>query len=213
MADVPVNGPPGIKRLGKVDLKREMAPLYSPPPGQFVVIDIPPLRYLMIDGAGDPNCSPDYGAAVETLYAASYAVKFASKRVLGRDYVVPPLEGLWWAPDMRAFLDRRKSEWMWTMMICVPDFVGDQIVGQALGDVARKKPALSFEKVRLSPLEEKRAVQILHVGSYDDEAPVLRKLHDEFLPAHRLRPTGKHHEIYLSDPRRIEASRLKTILR
>lgn len=180
--------------------------------GEFRILEVPELRYLMVDGHGDPNTSPAYAAALQSLYPVAYRLKFASKRELGRDYVVPPLEGLWWAEDMAAFTAvRDKSRWAWTMMLMVPDWIDRSFVDAAVREV-QAKGAPSTE-VRLAALAEGRCVQTLHVGSFDDEAPVLARMHDDFIPANGLRMTGKHHEIYLSDPRRTAPERLRTILR
>jgi hypothetical protein len=193
----------------KTDFKKEIA-AYSAPRGRFELVEVPSLQYLMIDGHGDPNASGEYADALGALYPA-YKLKFLSKRELDLDYVVMPLEGLWWAEDMDAFtVARDKSQWDWTMMIMVPDHLGAEHVERAraaAGDV----PAI--DRIRLERLEEGLCVQTLHVGSYDDEAPTLAAMHDEFLPAEGLRMTGKHHEIYLGDPRRTAPEKLRTILR
>lgn len=192
--------------MGKVDLKRELD-AYRARAGEFRVVDVPPQQYLMVDGHGDPNSAPEYAAAVEALYPAAYRLKFASRKRLGRDYVVMPLEALWWAEDIAAFTTARdKSRWDWTVMILVPEWIDREL----FEEVAAELPP---SDVRLETLEEGRCVQTLHIGSYDDEAPLLARLHDEFLPGAGLRPTGRHHEIYLSDPRRVEPARLRTILR
>lgn len=197
----------------KTDPKKELD-AYRARRGEFRVLDVPPLRYLMIDGKGDPNTSPEYADALAALYPLAYKMKFASKRMLDRDYVVPPLEALWWADDMSAFTSARdKSRWSWTAMILVPDHVPTALYDAAVTDVGRTDPPAALARVRLASLDEGRCVQTLHVGSYDDEAPVLARMHDEFIPAQGLRMTGRHHEIYLSDPRRVAASRLRTILR
>jgi len=193
----------------KVDVKKSLDS-YQARRGQFRILDVPDLRYLMVDGHGDPNSSPDFAEAVEALYPVAYTLKFASKRELGRDYVVPPLEGLWWAQDMDAFTAARdKSRWDWTLMILVPDWLDGESVAAAVEKVgARDRPG-----VRLETLSEGRCVQTLHVGSFDDEAGVLAQLHDEFVPEHGLRLVGTHHEIYLSDRRRISPEKQRTILR
>lgn len=197
----------------KVDLKKELDS-YRARVGEFRVVDVPMLRYLMVDGHGDPNVVPAYAAALATLYPVAYKLKFASKRELDRDYVVPPLEGLWWASDMASFTSARdKSAWDWTMMLLVPDWVPAELFDDAVGEVGRKNPPVSLDRVRLEALEEGRCVQTLHAGSYDDEGPVLERMHDEVIPRAGFRMTGKHHEIYLSDPRRVEPERLRTILR
>jgi len=197
----------------KVDLKAELAS-YRAQRGTFALVQVPPLQYLAVDGHGDPNTSPAYADALAALYPLAYAVKFLSKTALGRDYVVMPLEALWWAQDMGSFtVARDKSRWSWTLLTLVPDWVTPEHVGTAREAVARKGGAVRVEDVRLERLEEGLSVQTLHVGSYDDEGPVLRQLHEEFVPAQSLRLTGRHHEVYLTDPRRTPASRLRTILR
>jgi hypothetical protein len=181
---------------------------------QIRLVEVPPLQYLMVDGHGDPNSSPEYAEALAVLYPLAYALKFASRNDLGRDYVVPPLEGLWWAQDMDAFTRARdKSAWDWTMMLMTPQWLDVEHLTAVRARVAVKKPALPLERVRLEPLEEGLCAQTLHVGSFDDEGPVLADLHERFLPEHGLVMTGKHHEVYLSDPRRTAPEKLRTILR
>lgn len=203
----------GHARRVKVDLKRTLDS-YRAKAGEFRVLDLPPLRYLAVDGHGDPNTSAEYAAALEALYPVAYAVKFASKRDLGRDYVVPPLEGLWWADDMAVFTSARdKALWDWSMLLLVPDWVPDAVVAQAVEQVRTKRAPTRLDDVRLETLEEGSCVQTLHVGSYDDEADVLAELHDRVIPEAGFRMTGRHHEVYLSDPRRTDPARLRTILR
>ncbi|WP_082305351.1 GyrI-like domain-containing protein [Leucobacter japonicus] len=200
--------------MPKRDLKRELD-AYRAKVGEFRVLEVPPQRALMIDGHGDPNVDPAYAAAVAALYPLAYTVKFASKRELGRDYTVMPLEGLWWADDHASFTTARdKSQWRWTLLIVQPDWIDPDLVETARTRVAAKPEAPTrLADVRFETVSEGRCVQTLHVGSYDDEAPVLARMHDVFMPAQGLRPRGTHHEIYLSDPRRTAPSRLRTILR
>jgi hypothetical protein len=196
----------------KIDFKREIA-AYRAPRGRFTVVDVPDLQYLMIDGHGDPN-TPAFADATAALYPLAYRLKFASKQQLGRDYVVMPLEGLWWADDMGTFTAARdKSRWDWTLMIMVPDWIGPDLLADARAQVAAKGAPRRHEEVRLDTLVEGRCVQTLHVGRYDDEAAVLARMHHEFIPAHGLRMTGRHHEIYLSDARKVAPDKLRTILR
>lgn len=196
----------------KVDVKTERA--YRARRGEFTVLDVPDRRLLMIDGHGDPNMSPDYADVLGTLYPVAYALKFASKRELGQDYVVPPLEGLWWAEDMTWFTTARdKSRWHWTMMLMVPDWIPPQMVSDVVARVAEKKSPSRIGDLRCEVLSEGTCVQTLHVGPFDDEGPVLERMHQEFIPAQRLALTGKHHEIYLGDPRRVAPERMRTILR
>ena len=198
--------------MDKTDLKAERKDLYAPPAARFVEVDVPEMTFLAVDGHGNPNTSQDYREAVEALFAVSYAVKFASKRELGRDYVVMPLEGLWTADDLAAFVRRDKDAWSWTMLIRQPDWVDSSVISRAQ-DGARAKGLPALSELRVTTLTEGLCVQRLHVGSYDDEGPVLRELHEEYLPARGLLPTGRHHEIYLGDPRKAAPERLRTVLR
>ncbi|GAA3595370.1 GyrI-like domain-containing protein [Klugiella xanthotipulae] len=197
----------------KVDLKKHYGELFSAGKKDFAVVEVPPLSYLMVDGAGDPNTEPSYTAAVEALYSVSFTAKFASKKQLGRDYTVSPLEGLWWADNPEAFTARDKSSWKWTMMVLQPEWVTAALISDAIETVRAKKNPTSLDLLRFETYHEGTSVQILHVGSYDDEAPTLARLHNEYLPDHGLTFNGKHHEIYLGDPRKTEPARLKTLLR
>ncbi len=191
----------------KVDLKKS-DDAYRARRGEFRVLEVPNTRYLAVDGSGDPNTAPAYRAALEALYPFAYALKFAARDALGRDHVVPPLEGLWWADDLRAFTSRRdKRSWRWTMMIAVPPWIPSDVI-----DVAREKAGDRSRGVELRTRMEGTCVQTLHVGSFDDEGPVIEAMHSHAL-ADGYRLTGTHHEIYLSDPRRTAPERLRTILR
>ncbi|WP_194410805.1 GyrI-like domain-containing protein [Microbacterium cremeum] len=197
----------------KVDLKKQIA-AYTAPRGSFEIVEVPPLRYLMVDGHGDPNTSELYRDAVSAIFGVAYKLKFLSKVDLGRDYVVMPLEGLWWSDDMASFTTQRdKSRWSWTMMSLVPDWIEPSHVERAREAVSEKGGSPAVAALRFEELAEGRCVQTLHVGSYDDEAPVLEEMHHRFLPDAGLRMTGRHHEIYLTDPRRSAPERLRTILR
>ena len=183
----------------KVDLKRDDA--YRATVGAFRVLELPPRRYLAIDGHGDPNTDV-YGRAIEAMYPVAYRVKFASKAA-GRDYVVPPLEALWTADDPSLFTTRRdKSTWDWTLLTALPEWLTPESV----------EPHLAGG-IRVETLDEGLCVQTLHLGSYDDEGPVLARMHDEVIPDQGLRMTGRHPEIYLSDARRVAPEKLRTILR
>lgn len=198
----------------KIDFKKTLADLYNPPRDGFVMVTVPPMNYLMVDGHGDPNVAAAYGEAVETLYAVAYRLKFLSKQALARDYAVPPLEGLWWAEDMDHYTVKRdKSEWSWTMMIMTPEWINEGMFATAVSEVRSKKNPPALPKLRLGLLEEGLVAQIMHIGSYDDEAPTLARLHNEWLPQNGYTENGKHHEIYLGDPRKVAPEKLKTILR
>jgi hypothetical protein len=200
--------------MTKTDFKKELKHLYKPAAKEFTVVEVPRMQFLMVDGHGDPNTAQEYKDAIEALYAVAYRVKFASKRELDRDYVVPPLEGLWWADDMDAFTTSRdKSAWDWTMMIMQPEWINGEMVAGATAHVDSAKNLPALPKLRMEEYHEGLSVQIMHVGSYDDEGPVLHRMHHQFIPENNFRLTGKHHEIYLSDARRVAPEKLQTVLR
>jgi hypothetical protein len=197
----------------KADFKKSLD-AYQAKRGQFRLVDVPDLQYLMIDGHGDPNTSPAFAAAVEALYPVAYTLKFASKHQLGRDFVVMPLEGQWWARDMDSFTAARdKSRWDWTLMIMQPDWIDQSMFAAAVEQVRAKGGPARLDDIRLESLSEGRCVQTLHVGTFDDEAEVLARMHDEFIPGNGLRMVGRHHEIYLSDLRRVAPEKQRTVLR
>ena len=197
--------------MGKLDLKKTRKELFTAPLNRFVPVDVPPVSYLMVDGHGDPNTALAYKLAVESLYATAYTIKFSCK-ANGEDFVVTPLEGLWSAPDPESFTARRKGEWDWTMMIMVPDYVDDETF-LAAKIRAREKLGTLPESLRLESLEEGLCLQALHVGSYDDEGPLLAVLHGEIMPSGGYDFAGRHHEVYLSDPRKAPPEKLKTVIR
>ncbi len=198
--------------MEKIDFKKTLKALYDAPTDRFVLIDVPRMRFVKVDGHGDPNAAPAYHQAVEWLYSVSYAMKFAAKASTNRDYVVPPLEGLWWAEDPSDFVARRKERWNWTMMIMAPDFVAHDLFEAAVAKTTKKR-GLPPESLRLEAYDEGPSLQILHIGSYDDEGPILARLHDDEMPSRGLTFGGPHHEIYLSDPRKVAPNKLKTLLR
>ena len=197
----------------KVDFKKTID-AYRARKGRFDIIRMPTLTYLMIDGHGDPNTAPEFTSAIEALYPIAYTIKFASKQNLRRDYAVMPLEGLWRADDHASFTTARdKSRWYWTLMIMQPDWIDRTHFTDAVSAASAKNTAGRFNEVRLETLSEGQCVQTVHVGPFDDEAGVLAEMHDVFIPQQGLRPVGKHHEIYFSDPRKGDPARRRTILR
>ncbi|MGY4858132.1 GyrI-like domain-containing protein [Cryobacterium sp. AP23] len=195
------------------DVKRDFRALYAPKNRDWESVTVPPQRFLAVDGHGDPNTAPAYVEAVEALYAVAYTVKFAGKRA-GRDLVVGPLEGLWYADDASVFSARNKAAWSWTMLISLPDWVSDAEVADAVTAARGKKKALpGLDRVRIERLDEGLCKQLLHVGSYDEETPALTRLHGVVLPAEGLRERGRHHEVYLGDPRRTAPEKLRTVVR
>ncbi|GLI93928.1 GyrI-like domain-containing protein [Methylocystis echinoides] len=198
--------------MDKIDFKKIHPELYRPSAKDFALIDVPAMQFVMVDGLGNPNSAPSYARAIEWLFSVSYAMKFAARASLKTDYVVPPLEGLWWADDPADFAARRKERWRWTMMVMAPDFLTRAMFKAAMEKTEKKRGAPP-KSLRIEEYAEGRAFQILHIGGYDDEDPTLARLHDEVMPSQGFTFSGKHHEIYLSDARKTEPSRLKTILR
>lgn len=195
---------------GAIDVKKTLDS-YRAKAGEFRILDLPPRQYLMIDGHGDPNASA-YSDAISTMYPVAYKLKFASKKS-GRDYVVPPLEALWSAPDMESFTSRRdKSQWDWTLLSLVPDWLTQADLDEAVRIVARNRPP-RLDDVHLETLDEGRCVQTLHLGPFDEEAETLARMHGEFIPGAGLIMTGRHHEIYFSDTRKVDPAKFRTILR
>ncbi len=196
----------------KIDFKRELRQLYRAPrqPG---FVDVPELSFLMVDGHGDPNTSSEYRDAIATLYSIAYTLKFALKLAPGGfDYGVMPLEGLWWGADNVNVVMADESSWNWTAMIMQPDEISDEIVADATVAAARKRPVPAADKLRLERFHEGLSAQMLYIGPYSDELPTIQGLH-AFIAGQGYTPTGKHHEIYLGDPRRSAPEKLRTIIR
>lgn len=202
----------GSAAVAPYDIKRELKEFYAPRNTEWAVVDVPEMRYLAVDGSGNPNTAPAYTAAVEALYAVAYTLKFAEKGA-GRDFVVGPLEGLWWSHAYEAFTRRDKDAWNWTMLIAVPGWIAEEAVEEAKRVALAKKKAPAIGEVRWLVLNEGPSAQVLHVGPYDEEGPVLEELHERWLTANGLRPGGLHHEVYLGDPRRTAPEKLRTVIR
>ncbi len=203
--------------MANIDLKKTHKTLYAPSAKTVNEVTVPSFNYLMLDGEGDPNTAPAYAEAVSVLYALAYGIRAVSKAA-GTVYTVMPLEGLWWweemPRDVPSFLSAvDKSNFLWTMMILQPDHVTPEMVEAARQTVAKKKknpPRL--EEVRFERYDEGDCVQIMHIGPYADEAPTVKRLHDHIAEnGYALR--GKHHEIYLSDPRKVAPEKMKTVIR
>lgn len=195
------------------DLKAERPELYRIRSREWHEVLAPPLRCLTVDGHGDPNREPAYARAVETLYATAYAVRAALRERTGEVIVVGPLEGLWTSDDPGSFVRREKHAWRWTMLLGLPDVVDEVDVEAGRDAVRRRRPDLDLDLLERRTLDEGRCLQVLHVGPYDDEGPLLARLHDELMPALGLTWAGPHHEVYLGDPRRAAPERLRTVLR
>lgn len=201
--------------MEKTDLRKQFRLLY--PTGKRAqephLVTVPPLQYIMADGTGDPNDSIRFQEITAALYSAAYGVKFESKGI-GKDYTVMGLEGLWWSDDPSVFALDRRTQWRWTLMIMQPEWITADMVERALDSAVRRgkvRPAAAYE-VRLDVFEEGESAQILHVGPFAEEGPTIERLH-EFVAARGYRLSGKHHEVYLSDPRRTEPANTKTVIR
>ncbi|MDD5333301.1 MAG: GyrI-like domain-containing protein [Rhodoferax sp.] len=197
--------------MEKIDLKKDLKQ-YQASAKEVVQLDVPSFQFLMVDGRGDPNTSPEYAQAVEALFSVSYTAKFMLKKGPQQlDYAVMPLEGLWWADDMSAFVTGDKAKWQWTLLILQPSFVTPETIQVAIVEVRRKKKLPALDKLRLEDFSEGLCAQVLHVGPFAEEGPTIERLH-QFIDE-RTGRSGKHHEIYLSDIRRADPKRWKTIIR
>ncbi|MEM2955525.1 MAG: GyrI-like domain-containing protein [Nitrososphaerales archaeon] len=199
--------------MPKIDLKKELKHLYNPSAKEVVIVDVPRMNFLMIDGVGDPNKAQEFKDAVEALYSVSYALKFMIKKEKKAiDYSVMPLEGLWWVDDMSKFSIEDKDAWKWTVMIMQPEFVTKDLFKKALEQVGKKKNLLALSKMRFEDFHEGLSAQIMHIGPYSAEGPTIKKLHN-FIKEKGYELRGRHHEIYLGDPRKSAPERMKTIIR
>ncbi|HEX9028359.1 MAG TPA: GyrI-like domain-containing protein [Anaerolineales bacterium] len=197
--------------MSKIEWKKDFKKLYFPPANP-VLVEPPPMNYLMVDGHGDPNTSPAYQAALEALFSLAYTLKFAIKKAGGPEYTIFPLEGLWWVADMAQFTTSDKSAWDWTMMIAQPEAVSVEGLEQARAAALKKKSLPALEQVRFERFEEGLCAQVMHTGPYSAEGPTIARLH-AFIAAQGCQRAGKHHEIYLGDVRRTTPEKLKTVIR
>jgi len=207
---------------GKLDYKKEYKELYVPKTKPMIV-DVPKMTFIMIDGKGNPNkIDGEYQKAVEALYGLSYTIKMSKKS--GKEpkgyfeYVVPPLEGLWWIEDETFdelnIMDKEKFNW--TSMIRQPEFVDNEVFNWAKEELKRKKPDVDLSNTRLEIFEEGKCAQVMHIGPYDNEPETIKILEKYIIDSGYISDISdirKHHEIYLGDPRKISPDKLKTVLR
>lgn len=199
--------------MTNLDLKKVDKALYKPSTKAPSIVDVPPMQYLMLDGAGDPNTVPEYQTAVQTLYPLAYSIRALSKAA-GTVFTVMPLEGLWWF-ETGAPIDgdeHFKDKFIWTLMIRQPDHITADMVAEAKINAAKNKPDLSFDAVRFETYHEGQSVQIMHMGPYAEEKPTIEKLH-AFIETNGYQFRSKHHEIYLNDPRKVDPAKIKTVIR
>jgi hypothetical protein len=200
--------------MQKLDLKKTLKPYYNAK-STPTFIDVPAMNFLMVDGKGNPNTAPEYADAVQTLYSVAYTLKFKVKKEMAIDYPVMALEGLWWTEDMNLFSADKKDDWLWTMMISTPDFITIELLEAAKTEAGRKKSLAALPRLRLECFAEGLSAQLMHIGPYSAEAPNIQRLHD-FIHENGYSFGGKaqkHHEIYLSEPRKSAPEKMKTIIR
>jgi len=195
----------------KLDLTKELKELYKPSAKKPAIVEVPEMSFLMMDGSGDPN-SQGFQEACNVLYGMAYTLKFMLKKAGRADFKVMPLEGLWWMKGTRDFDVRKREEWQWRVMIAQPDEVTAKDVNKARSLLREKKDPPGLDKLKFKRFGEGRAVQIMYIGPYSDEGPTIQSLH-EFAKENGFRLAGKHHEIYMGDPRRSAPEKLKTIIR
>ena len=198
--------------MEKIDLKKELKDLYNPSAKEIAIVEVPKMNFLMIDGSGDPNTSQEYKDALEALFSLSYMLKFVIKKTRGVDYSVMPLVGLWCVNDMSKFSVEHKDSWKWTSMIMQPEQVTEDKVAKALEELKKKKKLVALSKIRFESFYEGKSAQIMYIGPFSNEGPTIQKIH-EFIRKHECTLGGRHHEIYVSDPRRVAPEKMKTILR
>jgi len=195
-----------------IDLRAANRALLNPKPGRVEVVTVPPTRYLMLDGRGDPVHSDDYHGSFAALYGLAYGLKFHYKKHEGIDYNMLAIEGLWWAEPAESFSMERRQDWIWTMMLSIPEFIPDELIQSMRQEIIRKKATPLMDRVYPQTLEEGECFQTMHIGPYAAEPPTIQFLHAE-IHARGYTFRGKHHEIYLGDPRKSAPEKLKTILR
>ncbi len=198
----------------KLNLKKQFPELYNPAKKPHIT-EIPEMTFFMVDGNGYPVYKPLYQESMQLLYGASFSLKMKIIKPTGKDYVIPPLEGLWWADDMSIFTTEymeRKEEWKWTSMIRIPDFVSEEQIKKGLTIFQKSKNPENFDKLRYEKYAEGTVVQVLHLGPFSEEGPVIERMH-EFALAQGYILHEKHHEIYISDPRRTKPEKLRTVIR
>ena len=203
--------------MDKLDLRKTYKHLYQPSAKKVEVVEVPPLQFAMIDGeieaGAGPGDSPSFQQALEALYGISYTLKFASKRRREDpiDYTVMALEGLWWVEE-GEFDIANPSNWHWTAMILQPDHITEAMFGEALAQLGKKKPSPALDQLRLERFHEGLCLQIMHLGPYAEEPATVARI-DAYAEANGYLLHGKHHEIYVGDPRRAAPDKLKTVLR
>lgn len=197
--------------MASIDLKKTYREHYTAKVGKPGFVEVPERPFLVVDGEGSP-AGDEYRDAIEALYPIAYGIRAEIKKATGDGYTVMPLQGLWWADDMDAFVTSDKDDWKWRMMICQPDLVSPELAAEVIPRVTAAKGLVSGAKVRLEMYREGMAAQVMHLGPYSEEAPTIAALH-QFIADEGYELSGLHHEIYLGDPRKADPAKLRTIIR
>lgn len=202
--------------MSNIDFKKTLKHLYKPSAREVSIVNVEPMNYLMIDGTGNPGTSKRYQQAIEALYPLSYGIRAISKDA-GIVYTVMPLEGLWsfeGQEENTEFLltEADKDTFVWTLMIMQPEHITQEMFETARDVVRKKKSPILLDEVRFESYHEGETVQIMHIGSYDDEGSNVKRLHDH-IAENGWSIGKKHHEIYLSDPRKVAPEKMKTVIR
>ena len=198
--------------MGKKDLPKDLQALYFPSAKEPVFVDVPAMQYAMVDGAGNPNSAKAFQEAIGALYGVAYTVKFAAKKEGIADIRVMPLELLLAGDAADAFRAADKERWEWTLMLMEPPAVTRKLFDEGVRQLRERKNPPGLDRVRLERYREGKAAQILHIGPYAAETPTIERLH-AFIREHGYRLSGKHHEIYMSNPRTAAPEKLKTVIR
>ena len=198
--------------MGALDSKERLKELYLPSAKDFVLVDVPELQFVMVDGEGSPD-GERFSHMIRWLFTVIHPIKLIAKERMGKNFVEPPLECLWWSDDINDFITGKKATLKWRLMVvATADWLKKKMFEQAVEKASRKlgEPPSGL---RLEKYAEGKSVQIMHVGPPGTQAAPIARLHNQFLPAHNLVPNGHHHEIYLNDPRRVAPEKLRTVLR
>lgn len=207
---MPSKTAPAELPVTKLDLRKTLKPYYNPPAGEVELIRLPTMKYIMVHGDGEPG-GESFQQAMGVVYNLAYTMKFRSKALLKKDYNIMAPEGLWWMKS-GDFDQSRPKDWLWTLMVVAPDFVTNKMFSDTVAEVRKKKNPQGLEKAHLESFAEGLCVQMMHIGPYSTEPESISKM-EAFAKEHGYKFVGKHHEIYLGDPRRAAPSKLKTIIR
>jgi hypothetical protein len=199
--------------MEKLDLKKELKAFYNPTTKEVTLIDVPKMNFIMIDGKGAPE-SEQFSQSIQALYPIAYTIKFDKKKTDGTDFTVMPMEGLFWADDMAAFMPETadRAAWQWTLMIMQPDFITKADFNKAREAAKKKKDNPFLDTVRFESFSEGKTAQIMHIGPYSAEGPNIQRIHNKIKEIGG-KLSDRHHEIYLSDPRRVAPEKMKTVIR